>query len=261
MKWYQSVAVKSFVIAFISTHVPLLVLIGVITLHPQWLTPWGVFGATLAATLLATALVLISLWRLFRPLRAAADGLLAFMARGESVRLSAGAQDEVGRLVRLLVQALAHLGRARAPLLQSGASMLVSTQSGATGGARDRPVLVLAEIDDWATIEGAGEPFLMQELQATLMRRTGEAVAPEGLVLAWGRGRCLVMLPAPASDALDRLAALSQPLHVSSRPTPYRVSAVMELRSPGPAGWAAALNRLEQRLFALRAGLGEASVV
>ncbi|WNO05030.1 hypothetical protein [Rhodoferax mekongensis] len=124
MSWFQSVAVRSFLIAFVATHIPLLCLIALVTLKPAWLTPVGVLAATLVATLLATTLVLLVLWRMFRPLRDAADGLQALMTKGIPLRLRAGGEDEIARLVRVLTQALAHMDRSRLPLLQSGANQL-----------------------------------------------------------------------------------------------------------------------------------------
>ncbi|MCB2069686.1 MAG: hypothetical protein KDF67_08655, partial [Ottowia sp.] len=102
-------------------------MLALVTLHPAWLTPVGVLLAALVATLLATAVLITVLWRLFRPLRQAADGLLGFMTRGAPVQMGVGAQDEIGRLVGLLVQSLAHLDRGKAPLLRSGATALAAS--------------------------------------------------------------------------------------------------------------------------------------
>jgi hypothetical protein len=256
MKWYRSVAVKTFGIAFVATHVPLLVLIAVLTLRPQWLTPWGVFLVTLVATLLATALVLWVLWRLFRPLRLAADGLLGFMLRGETVHVSAAAQDEVGRLVRVLVRSLAHLGRSRAPLLHAGALLLNRRlHQPESADLATHQVLALVEVDQWQAIEDEADAQHILDVQAAFGRRVKEAFADSGLVLTWGRGRCLVLAPPPAADMHERLAMLRDPFHSATRPARYTCSAVVETRSSGPMGWSSALQRLEHRLFALRLGL------
>ena len=73
-------------------------------------TGGGDGGSSLSWSFVGSGLASV-LWRLFRPLRLAADGLLGFMLRGESVHVHAAAQDEVGRLVRVLVKSLAHLER------------------------------------------------------------------------------------------------------------------------------------------------------
>lgn len=124
LPWYRSVAVKSCLIAFVATHIPLLGLIGLIVISPAALSPWGVFIAALIFTLLATAFVIGVLWRMFRPLREAADGLQTFMTEGKLFAPSAGSGDEVGRMVQVLVRSLAHLDRGRAPLLQAGATAI-----------------------------------------------------------------------------------------------------------------------------------------
>ena len=90
-------------------------LIAVVVLRSDWLAPWSVLIAALLFTLAATALVVGVLWRMFWPLRQAADGLRGFMTHGTLPRASAGSSDEVGRLVGILVRSLAHLDRSRSP--------------------------------------------------------------------------------------------------------------------------------------------------
>lgn len=253
MKWYQSVAVKSFIVAFIATHIPLLALVAVVTLRPQWLTPGGVLGAALIATLLATVVVIGTLWRMFRPLRLAADGLAGFMTHGRQVRLSIGSQDEIGRLVQLLVHSLAHLNRSRAPLLHSGGGSIdrrARLAQGQTGSPL--PVVALLEVDQWRVLDDSGDLQRMQDVQAALHRRLQDALVEGELMLPWGRGRYLVVMKAPAASVRERLEVACQRFFVASGPTPFTCSAMLEVRSEGAAGWASALQRLDQRLFALR---------
>lgn len=260
MKWYQSVAVKCAAFAFVATHVPLLMLLAVVTLAPHWLTPWGVVWIALAATLLATAVLLAALWRLFRPLRDAADGLLGFMTRGETLRMSAASQDEISRLIGTLVRSLAHLQRSRTPYL------IESARQGLEQARRDEKIssdglLVLVEIDQWEDIEQQAAIRTMAELQVVLERRVQDCIGSQDMALPWGRGRMLVQMQAPASSALQRLDRLRDPLRISASPKRYSLSAVMETSTEHATGRAAALQRLEQRLFALRhAGL-ETSVI
>jgi len=261
MKWRQSLAVKSFVVAFLATHVPLLALIALVTLRPDWLTPWGVFGVTLIATLVATGFVLAVLWRLFQPLRVAADGLLAFMARGEPMRLGAGSQDEAGRLVRLLVQALAHIDRGRGPLLRAGAFVVQQSASDPDNVSMTQHLLALVEVDRWDEVEAEGSVELMAELQEALQRRLHDTLQGAMPVLPWGRGRCLVMGPPSRITLRQCLLPLATPLHVASRPTRYNVSVVVEPSPLRRVGLSAALQRLEHRMFALRAGTGERSLI
>jgi hypothetical protein len=260
MKWYQSIALKCSAVAFIATHVPLLMLLAVVTLQPHWLTPWGVVLIALAATLAATAVLLVTLWRLFRPLRDAADGLLGFMTRGESLRMTPSSQDEISRLIGTLVHALAHLQRSRTPLLlDSARHSLEQAKRDARLGTH--VVLVLVEIDQWVDAEELGVMRTLAELQVILERRVGESIGPQDLALPWGRGRMLIQMSAPISSALQRLEKLREPLRISSGPKPFSVSAVMETSTEHATGRAAALQRLEHRMFSLRAGMGEISVI
>ncbi len=261
MKWYQSVAVKSFIIAFIATHIPLLALVAVVTLRPAWLTQWGVLGAALVATLLAAAVVIGTLWRLFRPLRQAADGLAGFMTHGKAVALSVGSQDEVGRLVQLLVQSLAHLDRGRAPLLRSGGAALDQRARQAPdqreGG---QSLLALVEIDQWQALDEAADLRRMQEVQAALSRRLQDMLGDGDLLLPWGRGRFLMVMNGTQESVRERLQVACQRFFAPSGPTPYTSSAAMEVRGTGPTAWAGALQRLDRRLFALRLQGGTALV-
>lgn len=251
MKWYRSVAVKSFLIAFVATHVPLLALLALVTLHPAWLTPVGVLLAALVATLLATAVLITVLWRLFRPLRQAADGLLGFMTRGAPVQMGVGAQDEIGRLVGLLVQSLAHLDRGKAPLLRSGATALAA--SAGPGGGRVLRCMALVELVQWDALDAAGDVIRMAKLQNALQRQISDALSPAETVLPWGRGRVLALLEGTEAEALNRLQRSCAHLALPADQESYRTRMVIDARdSAGQQGWANAMQRLEQRLFEAR---------
>jgi len=260
LHWSRSVAVKSFAIAFVATHVPLLALIALVVLRPDWLSPVSVLLAALGATLLAAILVIAALWRLFRPLRLAADGLRSFMTRGQPLRLSAGAQDEVGRLVQVLVLALAHLDRQRAPLLQAGALVLQrKSMVFEPDGAGQS--LVLVEIDQWQALDQSANILRMQDVQIAMNRMLATVVHKGEAVLPWGRGRFLLALDVPTTDAFDRLEVVSGGFQVGDLPERFTCSAAVEPRSPDTGVWAATLQRLEHKLFTLRLEGRAAAVV
>lgn len=253
MPWFQSVAVKSFLIAFVATHIPLLCLIALVTLHPAWLTPLGVLAATLVATLLATGLVLWVLWRMFRPLREAADGLHALMARGVPLRVAAGGKDEIGRLIGVLTQALAHLDRSRAPLLQSGAQNLERRAAALRhDGGEKLQQLVLLEIDTWPAISAEGDLERMGDLQLALVEHVSAQLNKGELVMPWGQGRALLALSPVHGNTYARVTALCQPFQVPGWAETLHCSAAMEARSGSSIGWASALQRLEHKLYTLR---------
>jgi hypothetical protein len=254
--WRHSLAVKLFGVVFLATHVPLLCLIGVVTFRPDWLTPAGVLALATTATLLATGLVFYVMWRFLQPLRQAADGLQAYMKHGTALQLKEGGEDEVARLLRLLVRALGHLDRARVPLLHSSALALRSEVHAARTlqGATIHTV-ILAEVNEWDVIEASRDVRLLEEVQQALVRRLQERAPPEATVLPWGRGRCLMVLSAAHRDRAALLRELGATLRVPSQAGGFQLSVVHADCGNGAAGWSAALQRLDQRMFALRAGI------
>jgi hypothetical protein len=253
MRWTQSIAVKSFAVAFVATHIPLLVLVAVVTLRPQWFTPLAVLLVALAATLLATALVIAVLWLMFAPLRRAADGLEGYMAQGAMLQLAPGADDEVGRLLRVLTRALAHWDRGRAPLLYSGGQDLQrrSALAQEMGGERLH-TLVLLELDQWAVLDAGGDLDHLEAVHAVLLERLAAATDSGELLLPWGRGRFLLAVATRHADTFERATAWCQPFAVPGDSHVYHCSGVLESRSGSALGWASALQRLEQKLYTLR---------
>lgn len=251
LRWRQSLAVKSFAIAFLATHLPLLVLMGVVVLKPGWLSPAGVLVIALVATVLAAVLVIGGLWRLLRPLRQAADGLRDFMLQGQPLRLDAASGTEVGRLVQVLVLALAHLDRGRAPLLHAGA-LALERKAGTSHGDVGLQFLVLVEVDQWMALDAGAKLERMQEVQSAMNRLLGNELRRSELMLPWGRGRFLLVLQGPGADVVERLQPLCGGFQAGAGPERFTCSAVLELRGAHSGAWPAALQRLDQRLFAIR---------
>ena len=258
VRWHRSVAVKSFGIAFVATHIPLLALVAAVTLAPGVLPPLGVLAIALVATLAATVLVITVLWRLFRPLRQAADGLHAYMTRGTPWRgdtdsgTTSAASDEVTRLVQVLVHALAHIDRARSPLLQAGANVLQG-RTGLSGVADGEPVrtLGLIEIDQWQQLDQAASLEQMMEVQTAMARMLNHQMQAGEVMLPWGRGRYLVILNEPPSGMEGRLWPLLRGFRAGPTGTPYSCSVAMEPHGAARS-WPASLQRLDHKLFALR---------
>ncbi|RYF04093.1 MAG: hypothetical protein EOO78_05365 [Oxalobacteraceae bacterium] len=248
LPWYRSVAVKSCLIAFVATHIPLLGLIAMIVLSPQALSPWGVFLVALLFTLLATAFVIGVLWRMFRPLREAADGLQGFMTDGRLFVPSAAGSDEVGRMVQVLVRALAHLERGRAPLLDAGAFAMSSQMA----GTEQRGWMVLMEVDQWQALDREGRLDELVQVQKGMAQALEGQLGPDEMMLPWGRGRVLAVLSGRGADVFDRLERLCEQLPIPRTSKLYTATAAVEPREAGPRSWAAGLQRLENKLFALR---------
>ncbi len=251
LRWRQSLAVKSFAVAFLATHVPLLALLGVVVLKPGWLSPAGVLGVALGATVLAAALVIGGLWRLLRPLRHAADGLRDFMLHGQPLRLDTSSGTEVGRLVQVLVLALAHLDRGRAPLLHAGA-LALERKAGPAQAELGLQYLVLVEVDQWMALDAGARLERMQEVQAAMNRLLGGELRHGEIMLPWGRGRFLLVLQGPGADVMERLQPLCNGFRAGAGPERFTCSAAVELRAANSGSWPAALQRLDYRLFAIR---------
>ncbi len=256
-RWYQSVAVKSCGIAFIATHIPLLGLLAVIVLKPDWISPWGVFGVALVLTLAATAFVVSILWRMFEPLRSAADGLNGFMTQGLRFQnATAGGSDEIGRMVGVLVRALAHLDRSRTPLFMNSA--LAVKNAVPRDGKRAARWFALVEVDQWEALDSGSNLPEMMEVHRAMGRAIEGVLQPGEFSLAWGRGRFLVELNGMGTDTIERLEPLCR--HVEADGKDYTASAVLEAEDQGSRSRAAALQRLEHKLFAVRLAGGHAAV-
>ena len=252
MRWYNSIAVKCCLVAFVATHIPLLGLIAVVVLRPDWLAPWSVLIAALVFTLAATALVVGVLWRMFSPLRQAADGLRGFMTHGALPRASAGSSDEVGRLVGILVRSLAHLERSRSPLLHGSAFTLSQALSDADEPRtrRDGRWLALLEVDQWDVLERSGDVGEMARVHAEVGNSLDALMGPDEALLPWGRGRFLMVLAGSGADAHERLGPVCSRLPLEGEA--YTATAAVEPQDVTSSVWAAALQRLEHKLFSLR---------
>lgn len=251
MRWYRSIAVKCCAAAFVATHIPLLGLLAFVTLAPDALSPLMVLGVALVFTLAATAAVLAVLWRMFQPLRAAADGLHDFMAHGRAFAGEPRARDEVGRLVNVLVKALAHLDRSRTPLLFGGAYMLGEKAQLAGVEGEGNHWLALLEIDGWDEMEGAVSIEAMSVLQHAARKAIRGVLRQGEVVMPWGRGRFLAVMDASAADCVERLQTLRFRVSATS-PQEHTITAVLEPKQKRSTRWPAALQRLEHRLYRLR---------
>ncbi|MEI4486043.1 GGDEF domain-containing protein [Frigidibacter sp. MR17.14] len=109
---------KIFVIAFLGTHVPLVVvIIGLLAFGGEWLTPWRVFVVILIATLFSTAGTLMLLNAMLAPLNRIDRSLSLFRKEGQILPLPFGFRDQVGRLMenvnRLVLSVDERLGASR----------------------------------------------------------------------------------------------------------------------------------------------------
>ena len=261
LRWYQSIAVKNNLVTFVATHVPLLGLIGLIVMWPGLFSRWSVFWTALALTLVSTVLVIAAQWRLFRPLRAAADGLKGFMTHGTTFQGSGGSSDEVGRMVTVLVQSLAHLDRGRRPLLNSGAVALGKAQAKMEPYAESaQQWFALVEIDDEGLLHGRRDLQSLSKINGALSAAMARSIRHGELAIPWGRGRVLLLLNGAADPTRQRVEDLCARIDCYDGDA-FTASAVLEPAKNDDLSRAAALQRLEHRLFALRMQGAETAVV
>lgn len=97
---------KVLVIAFLGTHVPLLITVGYLLLAEAQPSRLLVLTVVLAATVLGAGVVVWSLDRLLRPLAVASRALGDYVTRGQLPSLPAGGEDELGALLKHVGQAL-----------------------------------------------------------------------------------------------------------------------------------------------------------
>jgi hypothetical protein len=251
VRWYHSVAVKSCAIAFVATHIPLLGLIAFLVARPDALSPLNVFLLALAFTLLATAFVVGVLWNMFQPLRQAADGLNDYMTRGQVMRLSAAGEDEVARLVQVLVRALAHLDRGRTALLQGTAATVndLAREAGVQE-ANNRRWYALIEVDQWELLDRESSVEHMLQVHEALGEALDQLLWPGEMVLPWGRGRFLAILGGAGADVIDRLRPVCK--RIPMEHGEYTATAAIDAHSLSTRASPAALQRLDHKLFYLR---------
>jgi len=260
MRWYDSVAVKSSLVAFVATHIPLLGLIALILFWPGLLSPWGVFVVALILTLVATAFVVTVLWRMFRPLRQAADGLKGFMTSGTLFRGPVSGSDEIGRLVGVLVRSLAHLDRSRGALLHSSSITLGEALSErGWAGADGRQWLVLVEADRQGILDGRMTLEGMLELHNAVERALDKLLQAGELAVPWGRGRFLCLLGGSNADVVERMDVFCRHIDIDGHDS-VTATAAIEPEGVDAQARAASLQRLEHKLFGLRSQ-GQAAAV
>ncbi len=112
-----SLTIKVFAICFLSVHVPLLVFI--VYLAAGYATrPEPVLLLLLAATLVGTAICLLTLWWMIRPLRHLAHAIKAYRADGTPVRMTVDRRDEIGLLATTVTAMVAETENLMAKLRQ-----------------------------------------------------------------------------------------------------------------------------------------------
>ncbi len=91
----SSLVAKTFLVCFVSVHVPLVALVAYLSMGFE-LGTLRVFLLVLGATLVGTALCLFAIWRLIRPLNLLADAMKRYPEDKAILRLYPKSRDEIG---------------------------------------------------------------------------------------------------------------------------------------------------------------------
>lgn len=91
----SSLVAKTFLVCFVSVHVPLIALVAYLSMGFE-LGTLPVFLLVLGATLVGTALCLFAIWRLIRPLNLLADAMKRYPEDKAILRLYPKSRDEIG---------------------------------------------------------------------------------------------------------------------------------------------------------------------
>lgn len=91
----SSLVAKTFLVCFVSVHVPLIALVAYLSMGFE-LGTLRVFLLVLGATLVGTALCLFAIWRLIRPLNLLADAMKRYPEDKAILRLYPKSRDEIG---------------------------------------------------------------------------------------------------------------------------------------------------------------------
>ncbi len=116
----KSYSGKLFLLAFVATHVPLVVLVAYLLLAADlsFAAAAPVLLIALVATLVGTAGALLGLWLLLAPVAAASQALRAYRRAGVRPELPTGLEGEAGRLLADVQETLTELDAALGDLAE-----------------------------------------------------------------------------------------------------------------------------------------------
>ncbi len=228
---------KMLLLAFVSTHVPLLALgayiLLVADLDPA--TTWTLVLVGTAATLLGTALALAGMWVLLAPVASASAALRAYHQHGTRPALPTEIDDEGGRLLADVQHSLesidALLDQLRKRAARDGLTGVYNRASGEerlrtelAARTDDVPLaLVMLDADGLKSINDRwGHPMGdtgLRHLAGLLARQVGD----QGWVARWGGDEFIMVLRVPAGApppevVLDRICTelMTNPVHLPS---------------------------------------------
>ena len=231
---FRSYTVKVFLLAFATTHIPLLALVAYILLVADMPagTIWRIILVTLTATLIGTALALGGLSVMLAPVTAASHALAAYRQDGSRPRLPTDIDDEGGQLLADVQHTLVELddiltqtrdiaardsltglfNRREAERLLHG-DLAVAQESGQPFGLLASDADGLKAVNDrWG--HAAGDAYI-RHVSAVISQEVGT----EGWVARWGGDEFLVRCvdAESASALLTRIntSLAARPLHVS----------------------------------------------
>jgi EAL domain-containing protein (putative c-di-GMP-specific phosphodiesterase class I)/GGDEF domain-containing protein len=187
--WRLGYRGKIMLLAFVGTHVPLIALVAYIVIHSDndWRRYAGTFLVALAATLGGTAMTLLVLNHLLRPVMVTARTLRAYRATRNTGTLPTVYRDEVGTLMADTAATLEHLENLidriehvdPATGLPNRRRLAIDTAA-RTAAGRDF-ALVAVRFGNFRQLAEATEPAIAERAVAMLANRLEDSIGEDTL--------------------------------------------------------------------------------
>ncbi len=221
--WPRSYLGKIFLIAFISTHLPLLSLVGLFALSPVYVSRVTILGLVLLATLADTALVLWALYQILKPLQLVTRALSLYLNEGQVIQLPTRFRDEAGLLMSNIAYSIQAFERRQRTLEQLASEDFLTglpnrraaddrLRQNLRLAVRDKLPLCIAviDIDQFKQINDQHGHAVGDQVLVALSRELKQTLRGSDWAARWGGEEFLVVLfsePRGAGIALERVRA------------------------------------------------------
>lgn len=223
LPWPKRFAHKLLLTAFIGTHVPLILLILYISASADGLQHinWVEFGVVLGGTLLGTAITLLAIQALLKPVSMIESQMKNFVSDRKTPTLPVHYRDELGNLMRhtqyslmSLNQTLQHLEQCAMidPLTNvfNREAAQQRLQQRCEQDDADKSLLMFIDLDKFKQINDEYGHNTGDEVLKTVSRVLRTELRQNDWVARWGGDEFLVLLENSESTELDKLVVRLQ---------------------------------------------------
>ena len=236
--WPRSYLGKVFLIALVATHIPLISIVGYITLAPRELSRSITLGLSAIATMTGTFIFIWALQQLFKPILLAYQALDAYFGRGEVLQLPNRLGDEVSLLLNKIAYGIQTFEQRRIALEQLAAEDFLTGLHNRRAAedrlqqcfslvTRDKLAICVAliDVDRFKQINDQYGHGVGDQVLAILGRHLKQLLRKSDWAARWGGEEFLLVLysgPVGAQKALERVCASLAGLTVSTREVEIR---------------------------------------